>query len=126
MVLDYSKKGAVMVDMTTYTKETWEIFPEEMTTKINSPSSEHLFDVRDNIGKLEEKQRQTFHTIVSRSLFLGKHARPDIQPTVAFLCTRVLDADDDDWKKLKQLMTFLKHTEKDVLTLRANDICVVK
>ena len=126
MTLDYTKKGKVKVNMVKYVHDTWTMFPEELDGKVATPAAEHLFEVREDAPALEEGRRQTFHTIVSRSLFMGKKARPDVQPTVAFLCTRVKEADNDDWKKLRRLMLFLKQTEKDVLTLSANDIRLVK
>ena len=102
MTLDYSKKGKVIIDMMDYTKETHDIFPEDLSGKISTPANKHLFNVRDDAEKLEEGQRQTFHTIVSRSLFLVKQGRPGLQPTVAFVCTRVKEADLDNWKQVKE------------------------
>ena len=64
MTLDYSNKGKVIVDMTKYTKETHKIFSEDFTRQVNTPTGDHLFDVRDNVDKLMEKERQIFHTIV--------------------------------------------------------------
>ena len=98
MILDYSKKGYVHVDMTKYAKQTWELFPEVLKSTVVTPAAEHLFDVRDNATKLTDDIRQIFHTITARSLFMGKRAQPDIQPAVAFLCTWVKEPDDDDWK----------------------------
>ena len=48
MVLDYSKKGKVIVNITKYTWETHDMFPEELTGKVNTPAAEHLFEVRDD------------------------------------------------------------------------------
>ena len=38
-----------------------------------------------------------------------------------FLSTRVKAPTDQDWKKLVRLMSFLKTTKNDILTLEAND-----
>ena len=64
--------------------------------KSNTPASVWLFQVRDNVNKLNEKQAQEFHTMVAKSLFLCKRSRPDIQTAVAFLTTRVKEPDEDD------------------------------
>jgi hypothetical protein len=45
-----------------------------------------------------------FHQNVERLLFLSKWARPDLQTTVAFLCTRLKEPDEDDYKKLQWVM----------------------
>ena len=61
------------------------------------------------------------YTFVMKAMFVCKRARPDIQPAVAFLATRVKGPTDQDYKKLVWMMEFLKHTKKDVLTLQADD-----
>ena len=55
IMLDYSKKGKVIVDMLKYTKETHKMFPEEMAGQVNTPTRENLFDVREDVDKLIEK-----------------------------------------------------------------------
>ena len=52
-------------------------------------------------------------------------ARPDIQPTIAVLSTRVKEPTEGDWKKLVQLMNYLNGTLEMILTLSANDLHVV-
>ena len=63
---------------------------------------------------------------MSQILLLGPRGRPEIQPTVAFLCTRVKDADLDNWNKLRRLMLYVKHTEDNVLTLITDDMQITK
>ena len=63
---------------------------------------------------------------MAKALFLCKRARPDIQTAVAFLTTRVKNADMDDWKKLLRLMSYLKGTTKMVLILEANNMNLLK
>ena len=47
--------------------------------------------------------------------------RPDIQLAIAFLSTRVRAPTLQDWGKLIKLMSFLKETENDVLTLELGE-----
>ena len=102
------------------------MFPEDLGGRVTSPAADHLRDVDPDAEKLGEEKAQTFHTITARTLFCGKRARPDLLPTVVFLCTRIKGPDVDDWKKLKRLMKFMQQTENDVLTLSANDLRLVK
>jgi hypothetical protein len=67
-----------------------------------------------------------FHTITAKGIFLDKLARPDIQPAIAYLSTRVQDPNEEDWKKLKCLIKLLNGTKNDVLTLEADDTHIVK
>ena len=57
---------------------------------------------------------------MAKSLFLCKRTRPDLQPTVPFLCTRVKEPDVDDWKKLLRMMKYLVETKELELTLEAD------
>ena len=63
---------------------------------------------------------------VARGLFLAKRGRPDILPTIAYLCTRVKDPTVEDWKKLMQLMKYLNGTKNEILTLSAENLRVIK
>ena len=51
-----------------------------------------------------------FHRLVARLLFASKRARPDIQVTVAFLCTRVKAPTEEDYKKLGRIIKYVKET----------------
>ena len=55
--------------------------------------------------------------IVAKLLFVGKRARPDIMVAIAFLTTRVSKSDEDDWKKLERLMSYVNNTLDLKLTL---------
>ena len=112
--------------MTKYIKDNHTMFPEDLGSGVSLPAGEHLRDVKPDAPKLDETKKQVFHTITARSLFAGKRARPDLQPTVAFLCTRVKEPDIDDWKKLKRMMKFMQQTDNDVLTLSVDNLRVVK
>ena len=73
-----------------------------------------------NLGILFTKKNcvnSDFHAFVAKSLFARKRARPDIQPTVAFPCTRAQEPTEEDWFKLVRMMKFLKGTEKEVKEL---------
>ena len=60
-----------------------------------------------------------FHRTVAKGLFLSKRARPDIQPVMLALCTRVKNPGQNDWNKLVKMMKFLWTTKRDMLTLSA-------
>ena len=51
-----------------------------------------------------------------------KRARPDTEPTVGFLSSRVKLPDKDDWHKLKRQMCWLKDTVKDVRIIGADNL----
>ena len=71
-----------------------------MTNTIKTTAGNQLFKVDDECVKLCKRDKIIFHQLVAKLLFLSKSARPDINPTISFLMTRVKNPDEDDWKKL--------------------------
>ena len=75
---------------------------------------------------MNKKQAETFHTIVAKGVFVVKRARPDIQTTIAYLCTRVSKPTEGDWSKLVRLIKYLNGTKNMVVTLGADNLRVIK
>ena len=55
-------------------------------------------------------------------ILLAKRERPDILMGISFLSTRVMRSDEEDWKKLVRLMSYLKNTTEMLLCLEADDV----
>ena len=129
MILDYSQKGKVNIDMTSYVRNMLESFPMKFSKldTVRTPATETLFNQgQKKRQKLEKQQAEIFHTTVAKGLFLAKRARPDIQPTIAYLCTRVREPDEGDWEKLIRLLKYLNGTQEAKLVLSAESLSVVK
>ena len=78
-------------------------------------------------NKLLERSRcEEFHTMTARGLFLTKRARPDIQQTIAVLCTQGQNSNESDWKKLVRLMKYLNGSKRKHLTLSADNLKIIK
>jgi hypothetical protein len=120
MIMDFTQEGALKIDMKYYIEGMLEEFPYEVKPKA-TPWTEKLLKVQKDATKLEEARRSIFHTYVMKGMFLCKRARPDIEPAIAFLSSRVKEANEGDWTKLLRVMGFLKGTIPDVLTLEADD-----
>lgn len=126
MSLDFRRPGAVVVTMIDFIKRLLDEAPEEFNGEANTPAAKYLFNVNEECEKLEEQRAIQFHHIVAKALFLCKRARPDFQLVVAFLSTRVKEPDQDDWKKLRRMVQYLRKSCHLCLTLEAEDIHVVK
>jgi hypothetical protein len=63
------------------------------TDTVITPASDGLFNEGQG-KKLDQKHADAYHMMVAKALFLS---RPDIQPTVAVLCTRVKGPNEADW-----------------------------
>ena len=84
-----------------------------------SPAANYLFEVRDHAPKLDKQQKENFHTLVAKALYLSKRVRPDLLLTVSFLTTRVLSPDIDDLNKLNRMIRYLNESKSLGIILRA-------
>ena len=126
MDLDYSSPGEVIVSTESYIIEAIDEFPKEMTKTINTPAGNHIFKIDDACVNICKIDRIIFNRLVEKLLFLSKRARPDIQPKIAFLTTGVRNPDDEDWKSLRRVLSYLDMTINSVkLRLNANNLNVV-
>jgi hypothetical protein len=112
--------------MVNYVEGIIEEFPVKITGTEDCAAPPDLFGVKEDSPKLDPKRAEQFHTTVAKCLFVCKRARPDIQPAIAVLCTRVTEPNEDDWRKLIHLLDYMNSTRRDVLTLAADDLGVIK
>ena len=97
MNIDFSEPGSVRFDMIPYISKILTGFPEKITGVSSTPAADHLFDVRPQheVSFLPEEQARSFHHTTAQLFFLLRVQR-DIQPTIAFLTTRVKKPDKDN------------------------------
>ena len=125
MDIDYSSPCEMIFSMDSYITEAIDHFPEEIMHKIKTPAVKHLFKVNSACTKLCERDNIMFHQLVANLLFLSKRAQSDIQPTTAFLATRVRNPVEDEWKKLRRVLSYLDATTNIIkLHLNANNLKV--
>ena len=103
-------------------------FTEEITEKPETSAASKLFNVREDIDQeiLNKTRDQAFHHTVSQLLFPGVRCRKDTHTAIDFLTTRVRKPDEDDWKKLRSLIGYLKRKIKLPLILRADGVNMKK
>ena len=121
MTLDYSEAGKVKIKMDDFVERLLEEVPEDMKGSAATPAADHLFQVNKNGNKLDNETADLFHHLVAKLLYLCKRARPDLQTAVAFLTTRVTCPDEDDYKKLRRCICYLRATKELYLTLEADE-----
>jgi hypothetical protein len=99
-----------------------EEFPVKFKTResVANPATSDMFDVGEE-EYVETVERELFHRTTAKALFLCKRARPDIQPIVAVLCTRVKKPTVKDFSKLVRMMKYLNCTKDDTLSLSADE-----
>jgi hypothetical protein len=110
MTLNFTNKGSVHIDMGDYVRMVLHEIPPDMEGKAVTPACSYLFNVNDQSDKLNDEKKDTFVHYVMQLLYLSQRARPDIRTTISFLCTRLINPDIDDYKKLTRVMKYLQGT----------------
>jgi hypothetical protein len=91
-----------------------------------SPSKRDLYKNCEKSKMLEKSKGKIFHSIVAKLLYVSHWGHLDIQPQIAFLCTRVSCSTKQDWTKLKQVWEYLNGNLEDVRVIGADDLAKVK
>ena len=110
ITIDYSEKGKVKFTMYDYLEDILNDMPADMNGTSPTPASDNLFDADDTSPLLSEKEAEFFHRTTARLLFAAKRARPDLQVSVAYLCTRVKAPTQSDYRKLARTIRYLRLT----------------
>jgi hypothetical protein len=111
--------GEVRVDMSSYVDKVLATYSKE-PEGCRVPGKRGVFLVSDDSSAVSLEQKQLFHTMVAKLLYLAKRARPDIIAVVSFLCTRVKEPTLEDVEKLEYLLGYLCRTRKFLMVLRPN------
>ena len=92
---------------------------------MTSPASKDLYDVIKFTKRLTGKQKDEFHSVAQKLLYVSKRARIDIDTAVAFLCTQVTKSTIHDWFKLKRVLRWINYTLNDVRIMGMDETGVV-
>ena len=68
---------------------------------------EYLFKTIDNSCLLSLTEKDEFHTITAKILWLSQRTRPDVQLSVGFYWTKIQASTYHDWKTLTHLLSYL-------------------
>ena len=108
MTLASRTKGEVRINMEHYIDMMLQDAPEEMKGAATTPAASHLFKVNDKDPQhLGTEKNKVFVHLVMQGLYLSQREHPDIRTAIAFLCGQLRNPDEDDYKKLTQMMQYL-------------------
>jgi hypothetical protein len=110
ITIDYSEIDKVKFTMYDYLEDIINEMPDDMNGTSPTPATDRLFDVEEESPALNEKESDFFHRTTARLLFAAKRARPDLQVAVAYLCTRVKNPNQSDYRKLSRVIKYLRMT----------------
>ncbi len=132
MGLNFSHKGKCIVTMHDYLDGILKAFDAAMEKhdhgflpvtrqRYETPAPDNLFTVNEDCDKLPDEMAADIHTIVAKTLYVTKRARPDTCLSIAFLMMRVRAPDRDDWEKLCHLVEYLRRDHARALVLGAKN-----
>ena len=90
---------------------------EEVSRTAVNPAKSKLFSVDHESPKLTGEKKETFHSVTAKVLLISQRSRPDLNTAVSFLCTRVKEPTEEDWRKLRRVICFLKAIKNDKRTI---------
>jgi hypothetical protein len=126
MNIVFNDNGTVDIGMKQFIREAINDFGENVSKHVTSPATKALFTIDSESMLLPQAQKERFHSIVQKLLYLSHRGRPDIQLTISFLCTRVSKSTTQDWAKLKRLLQYLNDTIELRRILGADDLSVLR
>ena len=110
MTFDFSRRGKCKVTMDGYTEDLL-TFCEKIVGETKTPAAENLFKVDDKSELLDKEEKEFFHSVTAKLLYLGKRVRPDILTAIAFLTKRVQQPTQQDMQKLQRVIKYVRATK---------------
>ena len=124
---DFSEEGFLKLRMEDYVNKMVSISPGNCVRMMWLRLQQATILWRRGKGApLDKVRHEEFHSMVARGLFLSKRARPDIQPVIAVLATRVSKPNESDWGKLVRFLKYLNGTKGLYLRLSVENLNVMK
>ena len=120
--LDYGTKGKVRLTMHEHIEGILEAAAEDMDSVSDTPASNHMFQVQEYGGTLSPVQSNLFQNCLENILFVSCRSRSDLKTVPSFLTTRVLNTDEDNYKKLSCTILYIRGTQGMELTLEAESM----
>ncbi len=120
-MIDYADKIVVAYDKAlTELSDGFTTVKTKKNASRTSAAPDDLFVVDKDAEKLSEEASTAFHNLVTKTLYVSKHARPNLSNAIAFLTTRVRVLDINDWRKLSHMMEYLRVDRLRPLILSAD------
>ena len=119
MVFDFSQEGKCRITMDGYMEDLMAVC-EDIKGNAKTPASDDLFKINEDDELLNKGEREYFHSLTAKFLYLAKRVRPDILTAVSFLVKRVTQPTREDMRKLERLVRYVRGTEEMGIILEAS------
>ena len=101
MLIRYTEENTAVITMKDYLKEAiTELGLLNVSRTASTPPTRTLFEVDDTSNLLAKREREMFHGVSAKLLYVSLRAWVDLLLAIAFLCTRVSKNTEQDLLKL--------------------------
>ena len=122
MIIDSTNDDFIEISMPSYIQSIIDDLKLKDDQTSASPAAVNLFEINPEDVMLKGEDKEFFHTMVAKVLYLAKHARPDILLASTFLCTRVQCPGKEDMKKLVRVGRYLNGSKDIFLRIKKNGV----
>lgn len=124
MQFDFREAGKCRVTMSGYINELLGAC-DHIPGVAKTPAGSDLFNISDGSVKLDKENKDYFHSLTAKFLYLGKRVRPDLLTAISFLARRVNEPTEQDLRKLFRVVRYLRSTRDKGIVLEANKALAV-
>ena len=105
MKLDFSEDGVCNLRQDSHVKDFIYSWPEKfkVTDKVSTAAALDLFDKGSGV-LLDKEKRETFHSVITKIIFIFTRSRPDVLPKVGLLVGRVREPNQRHWDKGRRVV----------------------
>ena len=122
MDIEFLSDGKLSLFVKYYIEKSIDLFGEKLSTKVSLPAKKGLQNIYEISTRIEKKDTYIFHFIVAILLWVEKRGRPNIEPVILFLCTRVTKSTKEDKATLRRVLKYIKHTIYDKSVMVADSL----
>ena len=119
MKFDFRDRGKVKITMPGYVDEVLAEV-DDLPGEVKTPASPDLFTVNESSERLSSDDKERYHSLVAKLLYLAKRVRPDLLVAISFLSKRVQCPTRQDWRKLVKALKYLRGTRTYGIVLEAS------
>jgi hypothetical protein len=122
MHIRYTEENTAVITMKDYLKEAITESGLDVSRPASTPATRTLFEVDDTSNLLGKREREMFHSVSAKLLYVSLRARVDLLLAIAFLCTRVSKSTEQDLLKLKRVLQYIRGSMDLEYTVGADDL----
>ena len=112
MQFDFSMDLKCKVTMDGYIQDLLEFCTSVPDQAAATPARDNLFKIDSKSDQLDKDNKEYYHTVTAKLLYLGKRVRPELLTAVSFLTKRVNAPTKQDLNKLFRVIQYIRGSKE--------------